>query len=144
MLGKSLLIFACILVLSGSAFAEKKRDWQTGKLLDTDQAKNYVGSIGNGSVNGTANGNQVYGSTNSSSTAIYKTYQTYIIDAGTYVYIAQERLRWKWSKPATLTVNGPVKYVLDKNKVYVLGEDEKEHEAELLKKILKTPEGQKQ
>ena len=43
------------------------------------------------------------------------------------------------SKPANLTVNGPVKYAVEKRKLYVLDEDGKEHEMEIVKKVLRQP-----
>ena len=52
--------------------------------------------------------------------------------------MAQQRLRWKWSKPANLTVNGPVKVAIEKDKLFLIGEDGKEHEASIVKKILKS------
>ena len=39
-----------------------------------------------------------------------------------------------------LTVNGPVKYAIEKRKLYVIDEDGKEHEMEIVKKTLRTPE----
>jgi hypothetical protein len=48
-------------------------------------------------------------------------------------------LRWKWSKPANLTVNGPVKFAVEKRKLFVIDEDGKEHEMEIVKKVLRQP-----
>jgi len=31
-----------------------------------------------------------------------------VIESDKYVYIAKERIRWVWSKPASLIVNGAV------------------------------------
>jgi len=70
---------------------------------------------------------------------VYRVYETFIIEGETYAYVAQERLRWKWSKPANLTVNGPVKYAVEKRKLYVIDEDGKEHEMEIIKRVLKQP-----
>ena len=50
---------------------------------------------------------------------------------------AQERLKWRWSKPANLTVNGPVKYAVEKRKLFVMDEDGREHEMEIVKKTLR-------
>jgi hypothetical protein len=43
-----------------------------------------------------------------------------------------------WSKPAN-PVNGPVKYAVEKRKLLVMDEDGKEHEMEIVKKILSLP-----
>jgi hypothetical protein len=53
------------------------------------------------------------------------------------VYLAQERPRRKWSKPANLTINGPVKYAVEKQALLVIDEDGKEHETEIIKKTLR-------
>jgi hypothetical protein len=121
--------------------AEKKRDWQTGKVLDSQRSRYFAGTVGNGSTTGSAQANGNYGTyqtnTNTIQTAIYKVYETFLIEGETTAYLAQERLRWKWSKPANLTVNGPVKYAVEKRKLFVIDEDGKEHEMEIVKKGLR-------
>jgi hypothetical protein len=121
--------------------AEKQRDWQTGKVLDTERQRYFTGTVGNSNANGTINasGNSATytGNGSSSSTAIYRTYETFVIDGDQYVYLAQERIRFRWSKPANVTVNGPVKYAVEKRKLFVMDEDGKEHEMEIVKKTLR-------
>jgi hypothetical protein len=46
-------------------------------------------------------------------------------------------LRWKWSKPAILTVNGLVKFAVEKRKFFVIDDEGKEHEMEIVKQVLK-------
>jgi hypothetical protein len=38
-----------------------------------------------------------------------------------------------------LTVNAPVKYAVEKRKLFVVDEDGKEHEMEIVKKVLRQP-----
>ncbi len=132
-----------ILMLQNMAAAEKSRDWQTGKVLDSQRNRYFAGTVGNANTTGTAQANGNYGTyqgnTNSSQTAVYRVYETFFIEGDTYAYLAQERLRWKWSKPANLTINGPVKYAVEKRKLFVIDEDGKEHEMEIEKKILRQP-----
>jgi hypothetical protein len=129
-------VFLLVILLGTFGLAEaknKQRDWQTGKVLDSDQARRYIGSVSNGSATD-------YGSTvqaTGSSTAAYQVTQTYVVEIGTYVYVGQERLRWRWSKPADLTVNRPVVVAIEKDKMYLFGNDGNEHEATIVKKILK-------
>lgn len=47
------------------------------------------------------------------------------------MYTASERLRWRWSKPVDLIVNGPVRFAVEKKKLYLLDEKGKEHEARI-------------
>jgi hypothetical protein len=68
---------------------------------------------------------------------VYRVYETYTIEARDYVYVCQEHIRWRWSKPAVLTVNGPVQFAMEKDRIYIKSEDGSEHETKIVKKILK-------
>jgi hypothetical protein len=74
-----------------------------------------------------------------SETDVYHVYETFAIEGNTYAYIAQERLRWRWSKPANLAVNAPVKFAVEKRNLFVIDGDGKEHEITIVKKILRHP-----
>jgi hypothetical protein len=64
--------------------AEKARDWQSGKVLDTERSQYFIGTVGSGSTTGTVQGNGTYqGQTNTSQTAIYRVYQTFAIEGDT-------------------------------------------------------------
>lgn len=123
--------------------AEKKRDWQMGKVLDSQRNRYFAGTVGSANTTGTAQTSGDYGTyqgnTSSSQMAVYRVYQTFLIEGETHAYLAQERLRWKWSKAANLTVNGPVKFAVEKRKLFVIDEDGKEHEMEIVKKVLRQP-----
>jgi hypothetical protein len=60
-----------------------------------------------------------------------------VIESDKYVYLAEERLLWRWSKPAHLIVNGQVKFAVEKDTLYLLDEEGKEHEAKIVKQALK-------
>ena len=133
------LACASSLLLSSVALPkDKDRQWQTGKVLDANRDRTYVGSINNASGSATTTGNTTAGQVSGSTTAVYRVYETYEIEAGDYVYVCQEHIRWKWSKPAMLTVNGPVQFAIEKDRLYIKSEDGSEHETRLIKKILKT------
>jgi hypothetical protein len=136
-------ILAALLLANAAAGAEKQRDWQTGKVLDSERSRYFAGTVGSANTTGTAQANGNYGTyqgqTKSSQTAVYRTYETFLIEGESYAYLAQERLRWRWSKPANLTVNGPVKFAVEKRKLFVIDEDGKEHDMEIIKKVLRQP-----
>jgi len=123
--------------------AEKPRNWQTGKVLDAERSRYFAGTVGSsnttGNVDVTGDSGTYRGQTSGSQTAVYRVYETFVIEGDQYVYLAQERLRWRWSKAANLTVNGPVKYAVEKRKLFVVDEDGKEHEMEIIKKNLRLP-----
>ena len=45
-----------------------------------------------------------------------------------------------WSKPANITVGENVKYVVEKNKMYLLDDDGKEHKAKIKKVKMQSAE----
>jgi hypothetical protein len=139
-----LTIFALIACMTAFG-AAKQRDWQDGKVLDSQRSRYFAGTVGSGSTHGTVDEDSgtFRGQTDSSSTAVYRVFETFVIEGDKYVYLGQERLRWRWSKAANVTVNGPVKYAVEKRKLYVLDEDGKEHEMEIVKKTLRLPDEKK-
>lgn len=122
--------------------ANKQKTWQTGKVLDTQRQRYFAGTVGGGSSTGTVDGDSgtFRGQTDDSSTAVYRVFETFVLEGDKYVYLAQERLRWRWSKAANVTVNGPVKYAVEKRKLFVMDDDGKEHEMEIVKKTLRLPD----
>jgi hypothetical protein len=50
--------------------------------------------------------------------------------------LAEERVRPR-SKPVNLIINAPVRFAIEKRKLYVIDNDGKEHEAQIVKQILK-------
>jgi len=130
-----LSILAALVPSQPGMAADKVRDWQTGRLLDSERNRYFAGTVGSATT-GIQYPN-LPTTTNTSQNASYRVYETFVIEGDQYVYQAQERLHWKWSKPANLTVNGPVKYTVEKQKLFVLDEDGKQHEMEIVKKILR-------
>lgn len=130
-----LLCFLCAVPFSAK---EKERHWQTGKVLDTSRNSVYAGQVGSANGSATTTGNTTYGTANGSSTAVYHVYETYTIEAGDFIYVCQEHIKWRWSKPAALTVNGPVQFAIEKDHLYIKGEDGSEHETKIVKKVSKS------
>lgn len=142
----AVLLIAAMPSLAQKPPKVKARDWQTGKVLDSER-ESYV----SGSTTTTTGVKQpgaysppTYGPPVSNTTAHYAVYQTYVIEGEKYVYVASERLSWRWSKPAMLIVNAPVRYAIEKRKLFLIDEDGKEHEAAIEKQILRPPPEAKQ
>lgn len=134
-------LFLFLLLIPALAPAEKSHNWQIGTVLDSNRSRYFAGTVGSANTNGNINDNgSYYGNTATSERAIYRVYQNFVIEGDEYVYLAQERLRWRWSKPADLTVNGKAKYAVEKRKLYVIDDEGKEHEMEILKKTLRAPD----
>jgi hypothetical protein len=142
-----------VLIAATAAMAAKPLNWQTGKVLDTERNRYFAGTIASSSSSGsatttgttTANGDMTTGTATTngtawgthSSTAVYRVYETLVIEGEDYVYVANERLRWRWSHSANLAVNGPVKYAVVGRKLIVIDDDGKEHTMEIIKRILR-------
>ena len=138
-----ILLLAAALVPQTFA-AATPRDWHEGTLLETEQEKVPSGTTYHSSTDGSAkpNGDKTKYSQNTTTTASqdYDTYQLYTIQGGGKVYTASERLLFPWSKPANVTVGEKVKYVVEKNKMYFLDDDGKEHKASIKKVKVASPE----
>jgi hypothetical protein len=133
--------FAFLLFLTATLLpAEKQRDWQTGTLRDSSRSRYFAGSVGHANTNGNIGDSTYTGNTNSSETAIYRVYQNYEIEGDQYVYLAQEHIKWRWSKSADVAVNEKVKYAVEKRTLIVIDDEGKEHKMEIVKRVLKTQE----
>jgi hypothetical protein len=134
--------FVCIVLLPSAALAASSRNWQTGTLMETEQQKVREGSTQNSNTDGSAKkrGDKTDYSQNTTTTKTdnFETYQIYTIEAGGKVYVAREHLLFPWSKPAHITVGEPVKLAIEKNKLYILDADEKEHKATVTKVSMKS------
>jgi hypothetical protein len=105
--------------LASPGVADKKRDWQEGKLIDVSNEPYTYGSVVNG-TGGIHQGEHI----------------TYRIDDGKYIYTAKHSHR-RHDKALPVTVNDKVKFAIEKEKVFILDEDHKEHELKFVKKTLK-------
>jgi len=124
-----------------SSRATKNPNWLDGKVLDTTRNRYFAGTVSNSNESGSvyANGNNATyeGSSTGSNIAVYRVYANYVIDGGDTVYLLEERLHFRWSKAANLTVNGPIKYYIDGRKMHFIDDQGKERTVEIIKKTLK-------
>ena len=106
-------IATIVLLISLSAFAsDKAHDWQIGRLLDSEQAQQFVGE------------NAVF-------------VENYTIETETHVYVASQPLKFKWTHTFGVTVGGPIKFSIEKDSLYILDDAGKEHKTRLVKTSLK-------
>jgi hypothetical protein len=135
--GPKLLI--AVLLAGTMAFAAT-RQWQSGKLLDTEQQKVTDGSTthyNTDSQKNTKNGKTDYSrNTTATTTDNTDTYEVYTIQAAEKTYIAREKLLFPWSKPANVIVGAELKYAIEGRRLIILDEDQKEHKASIVKTTL--------
>lgn len=110
-----------------------RRPWQDGTWIDTERVSQYVGSVANATATTTGSTTSASGS----SIPVHMVSQLFVIEAADRWCIGSQRLKWRWSKPVPMTVNAPVRFAVDRDKLYVIGEDEKEYELKIEKKGLK-------
>ena len=116
----------CFLAISQLGSAGNKnvlRSWQAGKVADISDERVYAGSV------------EMPYSVFGERSAMYRRTWTYTIDAGDTLYIVREVLSSR-AKPCELSVNGPVRFAIDKF-FYIKDDAGKEHKLEIAKKVLK-------
>lgn len=155
------LIMFLILPMAVLAAHNDDHVWHSGKILDQNRARYFAGMIhnsssstsSNGSFDATANSSTYGGSTSTNingsysgtsttsttgtSTAVYRVYDYLTIEGDDAVYFTSERLVWRWSKGAHVSVNGTVKYYIEGRKIHLIDEDGKERSIEIVKTIIK-------
>jgi hypothetical protein len=136
-------LLAALLLVTALAFAAT-RPWQSGKLIDTERETIKDGSITHYTTDGQAktksNGKTDYSQNTTAHTMDNTdTYEVYTIQGPDKTYIAREKLLFPWSKPASVTVGADVKFVIDGRKLIILGDDQKEHKASIVKTSLNQP-----
>jgi len=101
--------------------------YQDGTWRDTERLTKVTGSMSH------VVGNSVMTDTTRS------VKQQYVIETADLMIVATQPLKWRWSHPVPLTVNAPMRVLIDseKRRVLVIGEDGKEYTLDLAKKILK-------
>lgn len=128
------LLIALGLCASG---ADTSRDWKSGTLLETEKQQVPTGSTRTTNSDGTIKDkgkNADYSqTTTSTSTENYDNFQVYTIHGDSKTYIARERLLFPWSKPANVSVGEKVKFVVQRNTLYLLDDDGKQHKAGISK-----------
>jgi hypothetical protein len=128
----SLIALAIALAATGSsAFGGKKekiRNWQIGRLLDSQRSKDAVGAVDRPPI-GFDNRHRT--------SVVYQIQDTFVIETDKLTYTVSEIVQS--GKPANLTVNGPVKFAIEDTTLYLMDESGKEHRTEIVKKVLRQP-----
>jgi hypothetical protein len=138
---KVLRLLACVLGAATIVAAAPPRHWKSGLLTSMDQQKVAEGSTTTTNRDGQVKdkGNKTDYSSNSTTTTNdnIETYQMYTIESDKVIYVASEHLLFPWSKPANVNVGENIKYVVEKGKIIILDDDNKEHKASIVKNSMK-------
>jgi hypothetical protein len=129
--------WALLAIAPGVFSADTPRDWQSGTLVDTEKQEVRQGSTKTTNTEGTAKDkgkkNDYSQHKTTTTTENNDTFQVYTIQGDTKTYVARERLLFPWSKPASVTVGDKLKYAVQKNALYILDDDGKQHKAGISK-----------
>ena len=132
-----LAISALLLTAFANLGAADSRNWQSGTLLETEKQEVHSGSTKTSNRDATAkdkgNKTEYSETTHSTTSEDYDTFQVYSIQTDTKTYIARERLLFPWSKPANVAVGEKIKFAVEKNTLYLLDDDGKQHKAGISK-----------
>ena len=139
-----LLLPTCLLLLTvpKTHSAAGSRNWQSGTLLETEKVEVKQGTTKTTQTDGTAKdkGNKTdYSQTTTSTTSDdADTFQVYTIKDEKKTYVAREKLLFPWSKPANVAVGEKVKFAVEKNTLFLLDDDGKQHKAGISKVTMNT------
>ena len=114
MANRAAVILILATVVSLCVSGAEKRDWQTGRTVSSERRELCPQGV----------------------ECVYQEFQ---FEGDKKIYTARERLKWRWSKEANVTVNGPVKFAVDahERKLFVIDDDGKEHQMEITSKVLR-------
>ena len=134
----SFIVASVLLCLAISASgADNSRDWKSGTLLETEKEQVLTGNTRrtnrDSTVKDKGRKTEYSQTTTSKKTDDYDTFQIYTIEDDSRTYIARERLLFPWSKPASVSVGEKVKFVVQKNTMYLLDDEGKQHKAGISK-----------
>ena len=133
----SVCTFAAMLA-ANPVCAQNSRDWQTGKLLEMEQTKVPEGTTKTTNTDTSAkkksDDKTDYSQTSTTTTSDnYETYQIYTVQGNGKIYVAKEHLLFPWSKPANVEVGENIEFAVQKNTMYILDSDKKQHKASITK-----------
>jgi hypothetical protein len=140
---KTLHAAACLLIACAALTlaAERQRNWQNGTLIETEKQQVRQGStkMTNSEIDAKdkKGKTQYSGTSTSTETENYDDYQVYTIETDGATYVAREKLLFPWSKPAATTIGSKVQFAVEKNTLYLLGNDGKQHKAGIVKASMK-------
>jgi hypothetical protein len=131
----TLIPLAALLAMNTPDLAAKDRNWESGTLLDSRE-RSYTNSnvtTERGTVPGVVDGGTY--SRQKETHEVDTIWQEYMIKAGAFGYRAKQPLQWRWSKPAVVTVGGPVKFAVEGRSLYLVDDSGKEYKMELLQRV---------
>lgn len=143
-------ITTAIVLCAVSTFAAAPRDWKTGTLVETAQTRVSTGggptAIAQSNSGTDANPAMAAAANAAMAAAVAANaprswvVQGFAIEGNGYRYMVKCRIG---KHGPNVTVNGPIKYAMEKGNFYVLDEDGKQFEMTVMEKILMSPTGPK-
>ena len=124
---------ALLIAMLATAGWAKDRAWQDGSLLDPRSNRYFPSMERSGDADRAPSSPLLSSAQAVPSNTIY---DHYVVESEEAVYLV-ERGRFKSSKPAELRLYRPVKFAVDKKKLWLLDEEGKEQQAVILKQVEK-------
>jgi hypothetical protein len=133
------LVAAFALVAVAGWGGSKERDWQAAKLLDPDRThyfskENLSSDPSRPGVDSSVTTMSGYNTSTNTPGVVESVHDYYIVQTQDQVYLA-ERLRLKSAQKAKLVVTRPVKFAIEKNKLYLMNENGEEYQTKIVKQM---------
>jgi hypothetical protein len=129
-----------LLIVTGSPFAAKNRDWKTGTVTEAAYVRENLGGGAVAIAQSSGNSSNpvpdpgVFVAAAAAARPTYQMWQRLTVEADGYVFKVSCLVRWH--KP-NVTTRGPLKYALEKGgKFYIQDEDGREFKMFVLEKAL--------
>jgi hypothetical protein len=129
---------AVIIALAALGMAgSKERDWQGGRLLDSER-NHYFEPTGHQAGTNDSEKNEGFDNQNQGSAFGSGIVDTYVVETDECVYLVS-RTRLKITKAPALLRYRPVKFAVEKKKLWLIDADGKEVETKIVKTLQKKP-----
>lgn len=126
------IISAVLIGMLATSVWAKDRIWQDGSLLDTRSNK-YFPRTEPTAENDKSLSSRMFADPQSVSTSL-TVYDHYVVESANAAYLV-ERGRFKSAKALVLRPNQPVKFAVEKKKLWLLDEEGKQQEAVILMQV---------
>jgi hypothetical protein len=133
------LVATFALVAVAGRGGSKERDWQSAKLLDPDRTHYFSHEDLSPGADRPGLDTSVipasgYTASANAAPAVAGVHDYYIVETQDQVYLA-DRLRLKSAQKAKLAVTRPVKFAVEKNKLYLMNENGEEYQTKIVKQV---------
>jgi hypothetical protein len=133
------VVTVVLIVCFAAAGAPQARNWQHGTLVSMEKIQEPSSTTTTKHTQGKVNDSGKYSQNSTTAqTTDYDNFMVYTIDTADKTFVAKQRLTFPWTKSANVNIGDKVKFAIQKDKIYLVDDDEKEISAKIVKAALKS------